>query len=207
MMSEYLPYGNHSDHWSIMTIDYRHPIQQIVTGARGKILEAIIRTHNTYPVRQWARSADVSHVQAGKLLQEFAGLGLVKSEERGRNVEYTPITENLLYRRLAALDTVALEVAPVARDLLDAPEESIVGIFGSVARGSFGPGSDLDAFVIGDSKGTWIYDWQAALETRIGIPVSVLAFTPTEWTEAERNGERIVSEIRRDGVLLQGSLP
>ena len=59
-----------------MTIDYRHPIRQIVTGARGKILEAIIRTQNTYPVRQWARRADVSHVQAGKLLQEFAGLGL-----------------------------------------------------------------------------------------------------------------------------------
>lgn len=190
-----------------MTIDYRHPIQQIVTGARGKILEAIIRTHNTYPVRQWARRSDVSHVQAGKLLQEFADMGLVRSEPRGRNVEYTPITENLLYRQLAALDTVALEMTTVARDVLDAPEDSIVGIFGSVARDSFGPGSDLDAFVIGDSNGTWIYEWQTAVETRIGTAVNVLSFTPTEWTEAEQNGERIVAEIRRDGVLLQGSLP
>ncbi|RLE23178.1 MAG: hypothetical protein DRJ50_06580 [Actinobacteria bacterium] len=190
-----------------MTIDYRHPIRQIVTGARGKILEAIIRTHNTYPVRQWARRAGVSHVQAGKLLQEFAGLGLVDSEQRGRNVEYTPIIESLLYRQLAALDSVALEVVPAAHSLLDAPEGSIVGIFGSVARASFGPDSDLDVFVIGDSKGTWIYEWQQALEAKTGISVNVLAFTSTEWAEAERNGERIVSEIRRDGVLLQGSLP
>ncbi|MEA2023162.1 MAG: nucleotidyltransferase domain-containing protein [Actinomycetota bacterium] len=190
-----------------MTTDYRHPIQQIVTGARGKILEAIIRTHNTYPVRQWARRCDVSHVQAGKLLQEFANMGLVRSEPRGRNIEYTPITESLLYKQLAALDTVALAVTPIARELLDAPADSIVGIFGSVARDSFGPGSDLDAFVIGDSNGTWLYEWQAALETRIGISVNVLAFTPAEWTEAAQNGERIVAEIRRDGVLLQGSLP
>lgn len=171
------------------------------------MLEAIIRTQNTYPVRQWARRSDVSHVQAGKLLREFAEIGLVHSEPRGRNVEYTPITESLLYRRLAALDTAATEVMPTARDLLDAPQDSIVGIFGSVARDSFGPDSDLDTFVIGDSTGGWIYEWQVALETRIGIPVHVLAFTPGEWAEAEKNGERIVTVIRRDGVLLQGSLP
>ena len=102
---------------------------------------------------------------------------------------------------------MALEVVPAAHSLLDAPEGSIVGIFGSVARASFGPDSDLDVFVIGDSKGTWIYEWQQALEAKTGISVNVLAFTSTEWAEAERNGERIVSEIRRDGVLLQGSLP
>ena len=190
-----------------MTIDYRHPIQQIVTGARGKVLEAIIRTHNTYPVRQWARRADISHVQAGKLLQEFADMGLVRSEARGRNVEFTPMTESLLYRQLTALDTVALEVTPAARDLLNAPGDSIGGIFGSVARGSLGPGSDLDAFVIGDPKGPWVYEWQTALETRIGISVNVLAFTANEWAEADQNDERIVAEIRRDSVLLQGSLP
>ncbi len=207
MLTIYLPYGNYCEHWPIVTIDYRHPIPQIVTGARGKILEAIIRTHNTYPVRQWARRADVSHVQAGKILRDFAEIGLVRREPRGRNVEYTPITESLLYRRLASLDTVAMEVVPTARDLLDAPQDSIVGIFGSVARESFGPDSDLDAFVIGHSTGGWIYEWQAALETRIGIPVHVMAFTPAEWAEAEENGERIVAEIRRDGVVLHGSLP
>ena len=190
-----------------MTIDYRHPILQIVTGARGKILEAIIRTHNTYPVRQWARRSDVSHVQAGKLLREFADIGLVRREPRGRNVEYTPIPESLLYRQLVALDTVVLEVAPAARDLLDAPMATIVGIFGSVARGSSGPGSDLDVFIIGDSEGTWVHEWRAALETRTGTSVNVLAFTPIEWAEADRNGERIVTEIRRDAILLQGSLP
>ena len=108
---------------------------------------------------------------------------------------------------MTALDTVALEVTPIARELLDAPKESIVGMFGSVARGSFGPGSDLDAFVIGDPAGTWVYEWQAALEARIGITVNVLAFTPAEWVEAEQNDERIVAEIRRDGVLLHGSFP
>lgn len=190
-----------------MTLDYQHPIRQIVTGARGKILEAIIRTDNTYPVRQWARRANVSHVQAGKLLREFADLGIVRHDRRGRNVEYTPMTESLLYRRLAALDTVSLEVESVARELLNAPGDSVAGIFGSVARGSFGPGSDLDVFIIDETKGPWIYEWQTALENSIGLPVNVLVFTPAEWAEAERNGERIITEIRRDAVLLQGSLP
>ena len=189
-----------------MTVDYQHPIQQIVTGARGKILEAVIRTNKTYPVRQWARRADVSHVQAGKLLREFADMGIVGREPRGRNVEYTPVADNLLYQRLRALDIVAVEVTPTARDLLHAPPDSIVGIFGSVARDAHGLGSDLDVFVIDESKGAWIYEWQTTLETAIGLPVNILAFTPGEWADAKRNGERIVSEIGRDAVMLQGSI-
>ncbi len=70
-----------------MSIDYRHPIRRIVTGARGKTLEAIIRTDKTYPVRQWARHADVSHVEAGKLLREFSDLGITHKGQRGRNGE------------------------------------------------------------------------------------------------------------------------
>ncbi|MEN8114536.1 MAG: nucleotidyltransferase domain-containing protein [Actinomycetota bacterium] len=190
-----------------MTIDYRHPIPHIVTGARGKLLETIIRTDNTYPVRQWARRAGISHVQAGKLLREFADMGLVRREQRGRNDEYMPITRNLLHRQLAALDAVATQVAPTARELLDAPEESIVGVFGSVARDAHGLGSNLDVFVIDASQGPWVYEWQTALETATGLPVNVLAFTPAEWAEADRNGERITGEIRRDAIMLQGTLP
>ena len=190
-----------------MSIDYRHPILQIVTGARGKILEAIIRTDKTYPVRQWARHADVSHVQAGKLLREFSDLGIVHKEQRGRNVEYTPNPDSLLYRHMKGLDTVAADIIPTAHDLPDAPSGSIVGVFGSIARDALHPGSDLDVFVIDEAKDPWIHTWQAALETAIGIPVNVLSFTPGEWEAAERNGERIIAEIKRDAVMLQESLP
>jgi len=190
-----------------VSIDYRHPILQIVTGARGKLLEAIIRTDKTYPVRQWARHADVSHVQAGKLLREFSDLGIVHKEQRGRNVEYTPNPNSLLYRHLGELDLVAADLIPTASDLLDAPPDSIVGVFGSIARDALHPGSDLDVFVIDESKGSWIQTWQSALESAIDIPVNVLRFTPGEWETAECNGERIVTEIRSDAVMLQGSLP
>ena len=190
-----------------MSIDYRHPIRQIVSGARGKILEAIIRTDKTYPVRQWARHADVSHVQAGKLLREFSDLGIIRKEKRGRNVEYTPNPDSLLFRRLSKLDTVAVEIIPTARDLLHTPSGSIVGVFGSIARDALHAGSDLDVFVIDEATDLWIDTWRSALETVIDIPVNVLSFTPGEWEAAERNGERIVAEIRRDAVMLQGSLP
>lgn len=190
-----------------MSIDYRRPIRQIVTGARGKILEAIIRTDKTYPVRQWARHAGISHVQAGKLLREFADLGIVYEEQRGRNVEYTPNPDNLLYRHLSNLDTMATDLIPIARDLLHAPPGSIVGVFGSVARDALHPGSDLDVFVIDEAEEPWIHTWQSGLERAINIPVNVLSFTPEEWEAAVRSGEQIVAEIRRDGVLLQGSLP
>jgi len=190
-----------------MSIDYRHPIRDIVTGARGKILEAIIRTDKTYPVRQWARRADVSHVQAGKLLQEFADLGVVNREQRGRNLEYTPNRYSLLHQRLSELDTIATDLIPRARKLLDAPPDSIVGVFGSVARDALHPGSDFDVFVIDEGAGPWINTWRDQVEEAIEIPVNVLTFTPGEWRTAEGNAEGIVAEIQRDAVMLHGSLP
>jgi len=190
-----------------MSIDYRHPIRDIVTGARGKILEAIIRTDKTYPVRQWARRAGVSHVQAGKLLQEFADLGVVNQEQRGRNLEYTPNRHSLLHQRLRELDTIATALIPKARDLLDAPADSIVGVFGSVARDALHPGSDLDVFVIQEEAGPWIDAWRAEVEEAIEIPVNVLTFTPEEWRAAERNAEGIITEIQNDAIMLHGSLP
>jgi len=190
-----------------MSIHYRHPIRDIVTGARGKILEAVIRTNKTYPVRQWARRADVSHVQAGKLLREFSDLGIVNREQRGRNVEYTPNVNSLLRQRLTGLDTVAADIVPTARDLLHAPAGSIVGVFGSVATDTLRPGSDLDVVIIEEELGPWIQPWQTEVEAAIEIPVNVLTFTPGEWNAAESHGERIVTEIRRDAIMLQGSLP
>lgn len=190
-----------------MSIDYRHPVRDIVTGARGKILEAIIRTDKTYPVRQWARRADVSHVQAGKLLQEFVDIGIVKREQRGRNLEYTPNRNSLLLQRLGGLDTVATDLIPKARDLLHGPPESIVGVFGSVARDALHPGSDLDVFVIDEAVGPWLETWREEVEEAIDIPVNVLTFTPDEWRAAADNSERIVAEIQRDAIMLHGSLP
>jgi predicted nucleotidyltransferase len=190
-----------------MSIDYRHPLRDIVTGARGKILEAIIRTDKTYPVRQWARRAGVSHVQAGKLLQEFADLGVLNREQRGRNLEYTPNSNSLLHRRLSELDTIATDLIPRARDLLTAPPDSIVGVFGSVARDALHSGSDLDVFVIDEDAGSWIDAWRAEVEETIEIPVNILTFTPKEWTTAESSAEAIVAEIQRDAVMLHGSLP
>ncbi len=170
------------------------------------MLEAIIRTDTTYPIRQWARRAGISHVQAGKLLAEFADLGLVHSERRGRNVEYTPNTESLIFGRLKNVDTVAVDLIPIAPDLLDAPPGSIVGIFGSIARDTLHPGSDLDVFVIDDDQGAWISTWRSAVEGAFSIAVNVLVFTRAEWEAAEHNNERIITEIRRDAVMLSGSI-
>ena len=190
-----------------MSIDYRHPIRDIVTGARGKTLEAIIRTDKTYPVRQWARLAGVSHVQAGKLLQEFADMGIVKREQRGRNLEYTPNRSSLVRQSLGELDTIGTELIPKARDLLHAPPESIIGVFGSGARDALHPGSDLDVFVIDEAVGPWLDTWREEVEEAIEIPVNILTFTPEQWRTAEENAEGIVAEIQRDAIMLHGSLP
>jgi len=57
-----------------------------------------------------------------------------------------------------------------------------------------------------DDRGAWISTWLSAVERAINIAVNVLVFTPAEWEAAEHNNERIITEIRRDAVMLSGSI-
>jgi len=79
-------------------------------------------------------------------------------------------------------------------------------LFGSKARGSGGPGSDLDVFIVVNSD-----DWRVHKEIRfLAADVSLeygLDLSPRVWSsrhlgEMERLGSALVHNIRREGINL-----
>ncbi len=193
---------------TIQKMDLSTPLASVVGDARGRLLEAIVRSDRPRSIREWSRRAGVNHAHAASLLREFEDMGIVSSEQVGATTVVVAVPESALRQRLQGLFFVERDIIEAARQgAQSAPPGVTVTLFGSVARESARAGSDVDLCVVAPTDSA-IEEWVRAYVEKVQevscLPVNLLRFTPTEWDDAVANGERIVDEIRRDRVELNG---
>ncbi len=186
------------------------PLASVVGDARGRLLEAVVRSDRPHSIRGWSRRAGVNHAHARSLLAEFEDMGLVSSEQVGASTVVVAVPNNALRRRLQGLFSVAQDIVEAARQgAQSAPAGVTVTLFGSLARESVRMGSDVDLCVVAPTDPAteeWIRSYVEMLQAVSCLPVNVLRFTPTDWDEASANGEHIVDAIRLDAVVLTGGV-
>ncbi len=191
-------------------MDLNTPLASVVGDARGRLLEAVVRSDRPRSIREWSRRAGVNHAHARSLLGEFEDMGLVSLERVGASTVVVAVPESALRKRLRGLFSVAQDIVDAARQgARSAPQGVTMTLFGSLARESVREGSDVDLCVVAPAEPVneqWIRAYVDKLQAVSCLPVSLLRFTPTEWDDAVANGERIVDEIRRDGLDLTGGL-
>ncbi len=87
-------------------------------------------------------------------------------------------------------------------------EEQVVraDLFGSEARGNFGPDSDLDIFVVLDDGGWDIKDQIRFMAVRLSleydVPLNTHILSRERWAEIVRYRATFWSEVQRDGIAL-----
>jgi len=75
------------------------------------------------------------------------------------------------------------------------PELRRVGYFGSLARGNWGVGSDIDAIILVSAAATPFFRRAAEWDlTRLPVPADVLVFTEEEWRAMRDAGRRMSRE-------------
>ena len=85
------------------------------------------------------------------------------------------------------------------------PEIIQLGYFGSLARGNWGVGSDLDLIVIIQESSipfekrpeAWDFD-------ALPVPTDILLYTTKEWQAMRKEGGRFVDMIEKEAVWLYG---
>ena len=81
-------------------------------------------------------------------------------------------------------------------------------LYGSVARGEAGAGSDVDLAVIAGPDWDGRVELEDAVRLGIGNDCDVVVFTPAQFNRlATSQEEPLVGEILTDGVLLVGAVP
>lgn len=105
--------------------------------------------------------------------------------------------EDRCRERLALLDKAAAEVVSVCSGI---PEVRAVYVYGSYARGSIGPTSDLDVLIVRETDlSRWSREDDIRLRLRTPVGFDLLVVRPDEFAQAmpaNSMGRTILSEAR-----------
>ena len=180
-------------------------IEDLIRGARGRMIGALVRLDGPRTISEIARVAQVSRDQAATIVADLELVGLVERQRVGRAhlvalVDEHPVTQSLREidrsreRSIEELRRVAVEVEP-------APE--FMAIYGSWARGEATEHSDLDVAVVaraGDDQDALreaLDRWARHAKRVTGRNPSLLvADGPTDARG------RLWSSVRRDAIVL-----
>ena len=125
--------------------------------AKVKVLRMLFKFKaKTFTGRELAESIGLTHTGVRRALRELQASNLIRVEYHGRSNLITLNTDSCMYNVLQTLfDAEANTFYSFIQELKkDIPQGIIVScaVFGSVARGTEKPGSDVDVLFITDTK-------------------------------------------------------
>jgi predicted nucleotidyltransferase len=184
------------------------PFGGIIPGARGAVLAALMRTGTPLTGRQvhGLLRDGFSLWPVQEALKDLTQLGLVSTETIGRAGVHSINEEHYAIESLRKLLNPIAALKEILEDTVGEDVKTVI-VFGSVARGTTGPDSDIDLAVIAKSGWDDRTRIEDAVRTRLGNACDVVVFTSAEFARLAADGEPVVAAILTDGVPLIGSIP
>lgn len=200
---------------------FRHPLDDVLgTASRVRVLRQLILHGDPQSPSDLASRTGLAKSTAADAVNKLLAHELVTQVGTGRYVTYEIRDSHFLASALGDLfqqeevreERVYSALQKLAEEASPAPVA--VWLYGSVARGTDRPDSDLDLVVIVESPGqrSRLGDVfrEAALEleeTWSLPPVSVVVVTKEEAEKGMRDAEEFYTNLRKDAVPVYGQLP
>lgn len=181
-----------------------------------KVLRYLASGRPDASVREIAAQTRLSPPNASIALRELEKEGALKSLRIGRSIVYSLndghyLVEKIIKPVFGNESGVKSALANLIKNKINFPYESII-IFGSVARGSAKPASDIDLAVIikdGEDK-IIIEDKIAAFNPLIakifGNSLSPIVYKKSEFLKKIKKKDALAGEIVREGEVAAGKL-
>jgi predicted nucleotidyltransferase len=186
------------------------PLGDVVPGATGQTLAALLRSARPLTTRELAEASGISHTQAGNVVRSLETAGLITSQRRG---SAALIALNEAHLAVPHLRAIAQLRRALTNRLTEAmatwPHLTAAWLFGSTARGDGDETSDIDVLAVFDTGE--VHDeaiGSLAHEVRkwVGNPLQLVEHTTESWRQMILDRSPLVESIRRDGIeLLPGS--
>lgn len=166
--------------------------------ARQRVLALLLLQPQVgFHLRELARQ---THMHAGTLAREMDKLtqaGLLQRRELGNQVHYQAQPAHPLFGELAAMFRKTHGVVPLLRDALAplAANVALAFVFGSVARGQQGPGSDVDLLVLGDVDFGALVQALYPLHESLGREVNPVLYGPVEFAQRVARGDAFATDL------------
>jgi predicted nucleotidyltransferase len=195
------------------TVDMGTPLADVIPGARGQLLSALVQLETPVTVRALARHARVAPQTALTLVNELSAIGLVSAQRAGQAQLVSLNRSHALVPPLVALTRSRERLIELLRSELSAwPGLAGAWLFGSVARGDGDRGSVIDLLLVASTT-TETPAWADAtgrlvlqVQSWTGNRVQLVEHSRGSFALAIRGGSRLITAIREEGVpLTQGS--
>lgn len=178
----------------------------LFTSTQQRVLGLLFgRVGQSFHTNEIVRLARSGSGAVNRELKKLAAAGLLTATRRGNQMLYQANPDSPVFAELRGLiaktsgvaDHVRLVLAPLAGQI------HLAFIYGSVARGTDGPDSDVDLLVISDtlSYGA-IYPALADAEASIGRPVNPSVYSLSEWRKRVDEENAFVTRVMAQPRIL-----
>lgn len=159
---------------------------------RQRVLAVLLlQPDASFHLRELARLTGSHAGTLGRELDKLTGSGLVVRGERGNQVHYRANRNCLLFDDLAAMFRKTHGVVPALQDalarLLD--RIRIAWIFGSVASGTEGEGSDIDLLVLGNVGFAEVVRAVNPVQESLRREINPVLYSPDEFVRRVQSGD------------------
>ena len=195
-------------------MDFRRPLWGLAPSLEGEALRVLTGAEAEYTGRQVHQLIGHSSEEGvRRALNRLVDEGLVSSRKAGQATLYGFNREHVAAPWIVGLMRLRAELVERLREEIGSwtVQPLAAAIFGSVARGEAGPGSDLDIFLVRPSSGdeqTW--DAQVAALADAATRWTGNDARPVELDEADLVGgavdESLIQDVLDHGIEIAGSL-
>ena len=174
----------------------------------GKSMRAILarlygRTDRRFYVRELARAAATPPSSLQRDLAALAAAGVIERHEDGRQVYYQANASCPIFGELKGIVTKTFGVADFLRDMLRPHEKHIRAafVYGSVAKGTEAPGSDVDLLVIGDLPPSRLAIDLGKINIELGRRVSLASYSVEEFVKLSAQENSFIARVLHGPVI------
>lgn len=170
---------------------------------RGILAQLYGRPDRRYYVREIARGAGTQPSSLQRGLAALTRAGVIERHEEGRQVYYQANPNCPIFNELKGIVTKTFGVADVVREVLRPHEKHIrvAFIYGSVAKGTEAPGSDVDLFVVGDLPPSELSIDLDKITSDLGRRVSLTSYSLDEFVQMQKEENSFVTRVL-DGAVI-----
>jgi predicted nucleotidyltransferase len=173
-------------------------LERLFTSRVRVRLLILFLTHpgEAFYIRQIVRLTGETYNNVRQELRNLAQLGLILSERRANATYYQANVQHLLFPELKRIILKTEAVGDRLREALTGLRDIRVAfIYGSTAKGTESPSSDVDLMVIGEVDLDALDRAIDSIEEEIGRTVNYTLFRVEEWQKRVAQGHSFLTDV------------
>lgn len=188
------------------------PAAELLLGKGRRQLLALLFSNpdRSFYLRELARMTGASPGTTQRELRALVTVGLSRSHRRGNQVHFQANRASPAFPSLCSFLELTMGIPDILRAGLAPLADRIqfAGIFGSIAKGSPEPTSDVDVLVVGDVEFSEVSDALDGSKHRVQREVVPMVYTRDEFARRVNENAHFVSSVLNSPLIpLIGELP